>query len=412
MIGSRLNFKLKKWSNMQNQMLGLTPDKLSTAILLERAKENIMSVWAVRARELFPAAEGQSTPALQDALPQLLDQIINALSLVGFSSDARNEISTEHAQQRASLSGYTLKQVLSEMRVLRETIFEILEKDGTELAHRERDIILDSIEKGIITTGTEFVKLQMEEKAQELKETKEIVDQLESEQRLRDLFVATLTHDLKNPLTAARLNIEMIKRILNDSEAGLKLISRTINNLGRTEQMIDSLLDANQIRTGNPLHFQMAKYDVVSQIAQLVDEAKQLHVARIFQLEVPGHNIICEFAADKIGRAIENFLTNAIKYGEPSKPITVSVKELSCEIKISVHNFGNPIPEHEQSAVFEPFFRAKSVRFGNQKGWGLGLTLVQGIVEAHSGKIELVSNLEQGTTFSLILPKITKSSQV
>jgi len=102
---------------------------------------------------------------------------------------------------------------------------------------------------------------------------------------------------------------------------------------------------------------------------------------------------------------LENLLTNAVKHGEVGRPITVAVQELMNEIKISVHNEGKPIPVEEQSAVFEPFFRSKTVRFGKQKGWGLGLTLVQGIVEAHGGKIELVSNADYGTTFSIIFPK-------
>jgi signal transduction histidine kinase len=97
-------------------------------------------------------------------------------------------------------------------------------------------------------------------------------------------------------------------------------------------------------------------------------------------------------------------ITNAIKYGDSEKPITVIAREHDGEIKISVHNFGNPIPSEDQEAIFEPFFRSKSVRLGNKKGWGLGLTLVQGIVEAHNGRINLESNAIEGTTFSIILP--------
>jgi len=262
-----------------------TPKMQSTAILLDRNKKVIVDLWASIAKEQFPAAQSQSKPALLNALPQLIDQIINALSLVGFSTDERKDISKEHGQQRAALGDYTLKQVLAEMRILRETMFEILEKVGGPLNQRDRDIILDSIERGIVITGAEFMKIQINEKDQELAEKTEVVKQvesdlyeslttiekLESEQRLRDLFVATLTHDLKNPLTAAKMSSQILLRNLGNTDDVNKLASRILSNIVRVDTMIDSLLDTNQIRAGKSLTIETKEYDLRKQVTELLE---------------------------------------------------------------------------------------------------------------------------------------------
>ncbi len=388
-----------------------------TAGLLKQNKDLIISIWANRSRILFPAPRYLDKLALYDALPELIDGIIQVLN-GGDDSDCR-EVAKEHGEQRASLSGYSLRQVLSELKVLRETIFEILEKDHPILEKRDRDIILNCISSSNIGTGAEFMRIHIEEKNQVITEIKEAVKQvelelddslttierLESEQRLRDLFVATLTHDLKNPLSAAKLSIQILsKKQVNESDFK-KIVNRITRSLSRAENMIDSLLDANQMNAGKPLDFIKNKYDVVDQISEIVNEMSELNTTKKINFTPAKDPIICNFSYEKIARAISNLLSNAIKYGDSGCPITVKVEEIGQSVRISVHNEGRAIPPEEQSSIFEPFFRSQQVRFGKQKGWGLGLTLVRGIIEAHGGEVKLASNPDMGTTFSLILPK-------
>ena len=108
--------------------------------------------------------------------------------LVGFKPDRRTEISKEHGQQRSSLAGYTVKGVLTEMRILRETIFEVLEREGGPLPDESGYIILDSIEKGIITTGAEFARLQIAEMSLDLDESNSTIEKLEAEKKLGTLI--------------------------------------------------------------------------------------------------------------------------------------------------------------------------------------------------------------------------------
>lgn len=109
------------------------------------------------------------------------------------------------------------------------------------------------------------------------------------------------------------------------------------------------------------------------------------------------------FDCGGIKRALENLMINAIKYGACDTPIKVSLTQFNTEVCLQVHNEGNPIPLKEQASLFEYYHRSND-RSGSQQGWGIGLTLVKGIAEAHDGKVEVKSSKEEGTTFSIVLP--------
>jgi signal transduction histidine kinase len=111
-----------------------------------------------------------------------------------------------------------------------------------------------------------------------------------------------------------------------------------------------------------------------------------------------------------IRRVLENLVNNAVKYGSHARPIRISLLKKSHHIQLRVHNEGPPIPEGEQSKLFHPFQRTVSAQAGPKKGWGLGLTLVKGIAEAHGGRVELKSDYNSGTTFSVLLPIDARSN--
>lgn len=104
-------------------------------------------------------------------------------------------------------------------------------------------------------------------------------------------------------------------------------------------------------------------------------------------------------------RVLENLCNNAVKYGAHEHPITVTLKQLeSGQALLSVHNWGAPIAAEDQATLFEPYRRTKAAQRGEQRGWGLGLTLVKGLVEAQHGTVKVESTEASGTTFTVILP--------
>jgi len=101
-------------------------------------------------------------------------------------------------------------------------------------------------------------------------------------------------------------------------------------------------------------------------------------------------------------RVIENLITNALKYGAGNRPITISIDKVSEGVRLIVHNEGNPIPSERQRELFTLYRRLEPLE---TQGWGLGLVLVKGIVEALGGKVHVESCKEKGTSFIVEIPK-------
>ena len=97
---------------------------------------------------------------------------------------------------------------------------------------------------------------------------------------------------------------------------------------------------------------------------------------------------------------IENLASNAIKFGSPDAVVTLELKEENQRVTISVHNHGSYLTPPEQADLFNRYYaRNNGVTSSSQRGWGLGLTVVRGIVEAHGGSIQVESSLKHGTLF-------------
>jgi signal transduction histidine kinase len=107
-----------------------------------------------------------------------------------------------------------------------------------------------------------------------------------------------------------------------------------------------------------------------------------------------------------IRRAVENLCSNAAKYGSPHSEISVDLRRATGRnaVTIRVHNFGNPIPPAELPNLFGLFHRSRTAEASGNKGWGLGLTIVKALTEAHGGTVSVTSSAEAGTEFILNLP--------
>ena len=164
--------------------------------------------------------------------------------------------------------------------------------------------------------------------------------------------------------------------------------------------MIHDLLDASVVRAGERLPLQIEEYDMTLLVKDVAEEFNIIYGNRI---EVQAKKELFGFwSKSGVRRVIENLATNAAKYGTPHTPITISLEQAGTKAILSVHNEGNPIPPHDQSILFQQFRRAKSAQV--QTGWGLGLTVVKGLTEAHLGTVRVESEEGAGTRFTVELP--------
>jgi PAS domain S-box-containing protein len=232
---------------------------------------------------------------------------------------------------------------------------------------------------------------------------------LRQERELREQFVSTLTHDLRTPLTAAKMSAELLKRKSGDVEKVKTLVNRVISDIDRADSMIRDLLDTNQIQAGQRLALKITPCNMLDITRDTLVDMKTVHGDRFL---LKSHKVVEGFwDANQVRRIIENLCGNAVKYGSPNEPITVSITELESEVQVSVHNLGNPIPTEEQETLFRAFHRTSTATKSGQKGWGLGLTLVRGTAEAHGGTVSVKSSAEAGTTFTLVIPKDSRPFQ-
>ncbi len=229
-------------------------------------------------------------------------------------------------------------------------------------------------------------------------------DTLEKERELRDQFVATLTHDLRGPLTTVRASADLLRRFPDKIDSTERLTTRIISSIDRADKMIQDLLDANLIRAGKKLPLEITYCELNSMVDDLIDELTMIHGKRFVSVSNQTVNGYWDHSA--VQRMLENLASNGVKYGSPDLPITISFESdtTSSIATITVHNHGNPIPAEDLNRLFSPFHRTKAAAESGKKGWGLGLVLTRGLAESLGGNVRVQSSLEKGTSFVIQLP--------
>lgn len=253
-----------------------------------------------------------------------------------------------------------------------------------------------------VSDVTEQVQARVEISAQ--------VDALQEERDIRERFVAALTHDLRTPLTAAKMSAELLLRRVHDPSQVQKIAERIIGCIDRGENMVRDLLDANLLKAGQPLPILVSKCNLGDILQDALSDFRVLR-GREFSVQGPVNEVNVYWDRGAIRRVIENLTNNAVKYGAKNTEITFATQQRPHTIEISVHNEGPPIPSEEQATLFDTYRRADAAIGTGQKGWGIGLTLVRGIAEAHGGSVRVESQTGKGTTFFVNLPLDCRSGE-
>jgi signal transduction histidine kinase len=226
---------------------------------------------------------------------------------------------------------------------------------------------------------------------------------LEEERRRRDELITAISHDLKNPLQTAKLGAELIRKGSGTPEATGRLADRILSSISRSDRMVGDLLDSQRIRAGKRLQLDVVQYRMKDLVDVVVGDLTTIYGPRFVvraEEEVFGF-----WSWDQMRRAIENLLTNAVKYSPADSRITITLSSGGGKsMQLAVHNEGPPLSAEDKVRIFRPFERGSSARQSRQHGWGIGLTLVQGIVDAHGGKVEVESTADGGTTFKIVNP--------
>lgn len=226
--------------------------------------------------------------------------------------------------------------------------------------------------------------------------------ELKAERELREKTMVALSHDLRNPLSIAKMGAEVLGYGETSPEDKENLLNMISKNIDRADKMIQDLLTSSRFKAGESIPLDMTSSDIVEIVGSTVESLKKVH-KKEFHLEIDG-SIVGEWDGDRIRRIIENLAGNAVKYGDADQRIRVGLSIHPEGIEISVNNRGPVIPQTELDNLFALFHRSESALVGSQKGWGIGLTVVRGLTQEMGGNVRVESHMDRGTTFSVIIP--------
>ncbi|HYM80700.1 MAG TPA: HAMP domain-containing sensor histidine kinase [Candidatus Limnocylindria bacterium] len=231
------------------------------------------------------------------------------------------------------------------------------------------------------------------------------VRQLELAQ-IKASFVSNVSHELKTPIALIRLAVDTLElRRTSSPEETEKFLNSISREAMRLNRLVDNILDFARLEAGqhafrftnvNPA--QLVRETVESFRPRLEDQGFKL------ELQVPDHLPLVRGDTTALGQCMFNLLDNAMKYSRQRRELKVAAEARNGEVRVSVTDRGIGIGPRDLRRVFEKFVRLETGLVHDVKGAGLGLSLVDQIMRAHGGRVEVDSTIGEGSTFTLALP--------
>jgi signal transduction histidine kinase len=235
----------------------------------------------------------------------------------------------------------------------------------------------------------------LDERTQALSSAHEALD-------LRDEFLAIVSHDLRNPLSAIALNTQLLERLVSTSDPRLSRISRSLaSSIAQMQRIISDLLDLAAIDAGK-LSVQLQPGDVRSSIEEAVEASRPIAAEKSIALDavIGSDPLLARFDPGRIAQVLENLIHNALKFTSAGGRISVEGRRTDDAVEISVRDTGTGLQPEEITVIFDRF---RQVEKRGRRALGLGLYISRSIVESHGGRIRAESVPGKGSTFRFTL---------
>jgi len=363
--------------------------------------EAILLEWVAFARSCAPAAKLMDESTLRDhALAMLrtisadLDTVQTALEQSEKSKGNSDSTSADpdtaaeiHGADRA-WSGFTVGEMVSEYRALRASVIRLWIRASGTLEGSDLDDLVrfnEAVDQAIAESITRYTE--------DLDHSKE-------------MFLAVLGHDLRSPLGAVLMSSQFMIESGGLAGSNLALSAGIARSARRMNQMVEDLLDFTRSQLGSGVPITRAQMDMAQVVQNAVDEMTAAHPERVFETSTSG-DASGAWDEARMSQALVNLLGNAVQHGAAARPIRIVTRGEQRTVLITVHNFGAVIPQSEIFGIFSPFKRLKAgvPVERDSSNLGLGLYIADRIVKAHSGTIDVTSSAEDGTFFTISLPR-------
>jgi signal transduction histidine kinase len=303
-------------------------------------------------------------------------------------ADLLDGASDAHAISRLGL-GFDMLEVMSEYRALRASVLQLWHDSAPDADERDVDDLTrfnESIDQSLSKAAASYTKR---------------VDQA------RDMFLAILSHDLRNPLGAIAMSAQFLPLVSDDKAEILECGVKIARSASVMDRMISDLLDYTRTRLGAGMPVKPSAMDLDVLGRELIAEYRAAFPRREIALQTTGdlHGL---WDSDRVRQAVSNLLGNALQHGSADFPVTLSLRGEEAGVFIAIHNGGEPIPLGELPNIFNPLIRGSSAdgpQTNRPGSIGMGLYIAREVAKSHNGRIDVVSTIKDGTTFTICLPR-------
>lgn len=363
--------------------------------------DRFVDEWEQFAKTLKPAADCLDKTALRDHARTILlaaardmnvtqsarEQAAKAKGEGPIKTPSLNAAAADHGELRHGV-GFNLVQMTSEFRALRASVIRLwVDKLGSpELAHFQEMIRFnEAIDEALAESTAAYA---------------EQVD------RSRDIFLAILGHDLRAPLQTVMMSTDLLAHKPGLEASTLAALARIKQGARQMGTMVRDLLEFVRSRLGSGLPIVRAPMDLADACRSAMEDARLNHPAVDLRLEIHG-DTRGEWDRARMDQVLMNLIGNAVQHGARNRPVSLLVRGEADRVLLDMHNHGEAIASEILPSLFDPLVRGPSedLHVSRSTSLGLGLFIIKEVVDAHLGSIEVQSSEEQGTTFSLCLPK-------
>lgn len=223
----------------------------------------------------------------------------------------------------------------------------------------------------------------------------------------RNEFMGNVAHELRTPIFAIQLSLEtLLDGAVNDEKVNIDFLNRAFNQTKRLKELVEDLISIAKFETG--LKMSKRYFGISNVISKTLEELEDIAESKKIRLqfEPVSLNGIQVFGdEERLKQVLINLIDNAIKYTPEDGVINIDVDVFEKEVIVKVKDSGIGIPEKDLPRIFERFYRVDKTRSRDVGGSGLGLSIVKHILEAHSSRITVESNQNEGTKFEFNLKR-------